>query len=72
MSMYCKYNEKGYGEEDKRTCLIISDAVPVSTSGADIDNLNDAATVDIGSVCVDAAHNKKYMVGLDEHWHEIS
>lgn len=72
MSMYCKYNEKGYGEEDVRTCLIISDTVPDSVSGEDIDNLNDGATVDVGSVCIDAENNKKYIVGLDNEWHEIS
>ena len=72
MAMYCKYSERDYGEEDVRTCLIISDAVPNSTDGADIDNLNDNATVGIGSVCINAATGKKYMVGLDEAWHEIA
>ena len=72
MAMYCKYSEKDYGAEDNRTCFIVSDAVPNSVNGADINNLNDSAKVSVGSVCINASTGKKYIVGIDKAWHELS
>ena len=72
MAMYCKYSERVYGNEDVRDCYIISEGAPTSISGADIDNLADSAKVSVGSLCVDGNSGKKYIVGIDEEWHECS
>ena len=72
MAMKCKYSDPDPGQDGTRTAYIISDAQPTSTDGKDIENFPDGSTVSFGSICEDIAHDKKYKVGLDGDWHEVT
>lgn len=75
MAMKARDHEPDYtsasADYDSRIAYIISDQEPNSVLGTDIDNFPDNARVSFGSYCIDYTTKKRYIVGLDNAWHEI-
>lgn len=68
----CIQSEKTYDSEDTRLCVLASTEAPTGkTTGTGIDALPDSARIADGSVCIDAANDKKYLF-LNGTWYEIN
>ena len=67
----CISCEKTYDAEDTRLVILVSTEAPTGkTTGNGIDALPDSVRIADGSICKDAAHDKKYQF-VNGTWYEI-